>query len=408
MRIKKLLVSLLITLTVLSSAVFAFGCGGTKGLVYELDEKTQTYYVAGFSEEVEEYPEIIEISRKHKGKAVTKVGAAAFKNITTIKTVILPEGLEHISASAFRGCENLEEINIPSTLKGYGAQAFHGCKKLPSIVIPEGMTEIPASLLYGCESITEITIPNGVTEIQEKAFGKTSIKKLSFPNSVTEIAKGAFKDADKLEEVIIGNGVKTLGSYLFDGCTALKKISFGTGLKVIESYAFNKCTALEEVVLPEGLRAIYGNAFFGCDAMKKLTLPGAVTTECNDPNCGVTICPESKALGFETHYHFTGWRVTENSNPAYVHYHNVLSHDITDPEQAWKFFVTTEARSMHDYPNGIWLGNKWTYDSVSDLYKFDGKPYDDSRNYDESIRSWTWDDCRSYMWYNGNKKQLYD
>jgi hypothetical protein len=408
MKIKKLLVSLLITLTVLSTAVFAFGCGGTKGLVYELSDDETSYIVAGFGEEIEEYPEIIEIPAKYKGKAVTKIGTSAFKNITEIKTVILPEGLGHISASAFRGCENLEQINFPSTLKGLGAQAFHSCKKLPSIVIPEGMTEIPGSLLYGCESITEVTIPNGVTKVLEKAFGKTSIKKLTFPNSVTEIAKGAFKDADKLEEVIIGNGVKTLGSYLFDGCTALKKISFGMGLKVIESYAFNKCAALEEVVLPEGLRAIYGNAFFGCDAMKKLTLPGAVTTLCNNPNCGVTICPASKNLGFETHYHFTGWRVTEDSNPAYKHYHNILSHDLTDPEQAWKFFVTTEARSMHDYPNGVWKGDKWTYNEDNDVYKFDGKNVDGETDYDASIRSWSWDDCRGYLWYNGEKGQWYD
>lgn len=142
--------------------------------------------------------------------------------------------------------------------------------------------------------------------------------------------------------------------------------------------------------------------------LKKLTLPGGTSTKRDDPACGVTICPASKSLGFETHYHISGWRVTEDSNPAYKHYHNVLSHDMTDPEQAWKFFVTKDARSMHDYPNGIWLGNKWAYNSSTDKYTFDGNAVKDGTNYDESIRNWTWDDTRGYLWYNGTKGEWYD
>ena len=60
MKIKKLLVIFLITLTVLSSAVFTFGCSGTKGLEYELSEDESGYVVTGFSEEIEEYPEMLD------------------------------------------------------------------------------------------------------------------------------------------------------------------------------------------------------------------------------------------------------------------------------------------------------------------------------------------------------------
>ena len=99
---KRFLACFLITLTVLSSAVFTFGCGGTKGLVYELSEDETYYSVMGFEEEMEDYPEVLKIPEKYKGKAVLKIGSAAFRNITSIKTVILPEGLEEINSSAFR------------------------------------------------------------------------------------------------------------------------------------------------------------------------------------------------------------------------------------------------------------------------------------------------------------------
>lgn len=54
MKLKKFLVTVLITLTVLASAVFAFGCGGTKGLVYELNGDESGYVVIGFVEGIEE------------------------------------------------------------------------------------------------------------------------------------------------------------------------------------------------------------------------------------------------------------------------------------------------------------------------------------------------------------------
>ena len=412
MSIKKLLVSLLITLTILSSAVFAFGCGGTKGLVYELNEDESGYVVTGFGEDVEEYPEILEIPAKYKGKTVTKIGTMAFRNITEFKTVILPEGLEEIGASAFRGCSNIETLNFPSTLKKYGTQVFYGCKKLPSVVIPEGMTVVPASFIYGCEAITELTIPNGVTEIQEKAFGKTSIKKLALPNSVTEIAKNAFMEANKLEEVSTGNGVKKIGSFVFDGCEALNKVTLGSGLRVIESNAFNNCTALESIVIPEGVRAIMGNAFKGCTKLTSITLVGATSTKCENPACGVTICPASKEMGLTCHYHSSKWLSSESESSAFGHMHWIFSHDIADPANAAKLLVTSEVRTMHNHALGG-QGSYWSYSEQNDKYYFKGKlekeddPYRGT-NVDEDIRAWHWDDSRGYILYNGTKGAWYE
>ena len=407
---KRFLVSFLITLTVISSAVFTFGCGGTKGLVYELSEDESGYVVTGFSEEIEEYPETLEIPAKYKGKTVVKIGAMAFRNITDLKTVILPEGLEEIASSAFKGCANIEKMNFPSTLKKYGTQAFYGCKKLPSVVIPEGMEIIPLGLLYGCESITEVTIPNGVKEVREKSFGNTGIKKLAFPDSITTIQRYSFVDSNKLEEISIGNGVKKLGEFVFDGCVSLKKVELGTALKVIYSNAFQDCTALESIVIPENVDAIYGNAFRGCTSLTSVTLVGVLIEKCTNPKCGVTICPATKQLGLTEHYHScfpTPWYSSEDASPAMGHAHWIFSHDISDPTQLAKLLVTGEVKTMHNHALGA-QGDYWSYDEAKDKYYFMDKPIKEEGSYkgtdvDKDIRGWEWQDSTNYILYKGAK-----
>ena len=409
MKIKKLLVSLLITLTVLSSAVFAFGCGGTKGLVYELNDDESGYVVMGFLGEVEEYPEVLEIPAKYKGKTVKKIGASAFKNITEIKKVILKEGLEEINSASFRGCTNLEEVEFPTTLKYVGSNVFNGCKKLKSAIIPEGMDEVPAGYIYGCETITEITVPGTVKTIQAKAFGKTSIKKLVFPNSVEDIIRDAFAEATKLEEIDIGDSVKKIGSYVFANCTALKKITLSETLKTIEEYAFQNCSSLAEIVIPESVDLILARAFEGCSALRKMTLVGQTSEVCNRPECGASIAPESKRLGFTTHYHTNkfvsaeGWHGNAN-----YHHHWIFSHDLADPNEAWKYFVTDEARSLHNHAMGG-QGDYWSYDEDNDVYKFNGEliysghptlGHYAGTNVDEDIRGWQWLDSRTLVFFN--------
>lgn len=397
----------------ITSAVFAFGCGGTKGLVYELNDDESGYVVIGFAEDVEVVPETLKIPSKYKGKTVVKIGASAFKNKTEIKTVILSEGLEEMNSAAFRGCTNLEEVEFPSTLKYVGSNLFNGCVKLKNAVIPEGMEEVPVGFIYGCESITEITIPNGVKKVNEKALGKTGITKIVFPSTVETIIKDAFAEADKLEEINIGNSVKKIGSFVFANCTALKKITLSETLKTIESNAFKNCTSLAEIVIPESVQLILGGAFDGCTALRKLTLVGQTCDECKDPTCGATIAPISKQMGFTTHYHTNkfvsaeSWHGNQN-----FHHHWILSHDLGDPNQAWKFFVTDEARSLHNHAMGG-QGNYWSYNETKDVYYFkdeliySGHPetgHYKGTNVNNDIRGWQWQDCRNYVFFdiNGN------
>jgi len=82
---------------------------------------------------------------------------------TTLKEVILPEGLISIEEAAFANCTALEKLNVPSTVNTLGRWILENTK-VTSFTIPQGVTEIPASCFYG-SAITTINIPPSVKTI---------------------------------------------------------------------------------------------------------------------------------------------------------------------------------------------------------------------------------------------------
>ena len=389
------------------------GCA-TGGLVYELNSDEESCVLIGFDEDydIDKAPEEITIASKSGGKPVTKIGSRAFQNIENVKKIIIPEGVTDISASAFYGCINLEEIVFPSTLKNIGAMAFYNCKKLKNAVIPEGMNNIPSSLFYGCESLESVTIPSTVKEIKPGAFNGSGVKKLVLPSSVTILESGAFKNAIGLEEITFGGGIETLGAGLFDGCVNLKKVVLSDGLKAIYEYAFSGCSALESITIPSTVRAIYQYAFMGCTSLKYMKFDKAEGYECNSSACAATIAPASVEMGFTTHYHSSHWRSSENAGSAYGHYHNIFSHDISNPEEAWKMFViadtseTAIGATLHNYPYGTL--NAWTKDGDTFLYnestaKIKHPETGKELTPTQTISNWKWHDSVGFYWYNGTK-----
>jgi hypothetical protein len=77
------------------------------------------------------------------------------------------------------------------------------------------------------EDITEVVIEDGVKSIGDNAFsGCTSLEDVTIPETVTYIAGGAFSDCESLEEVTIPSSVESIDSTAFEGCTSLMNVYF--------------------------------------------------------------------------------------------------------------------------------------------------------------------------------------
>lgn len=76
----------------------------------------------------------------------------------------------------------------------------------------------------------------------------------------------AFEDCTALTDVIIRDGVKTIGSNAFKGCSSLANVTLPDSLTYIDSFAFSKCNKLKTLDLPDNMK-LHWAAFNYCDSV---------------------------------------------------------------------------------------------------------------------------------------------
>ena len=71
------------------------------------------------------------------------------------------------------------------------------------------------------------------------------------------------KNINDSVEVVFGNQVDCIPSYMFEDCVGLTQINIPENIKKIDKYAFRGCTGLTSITIPEGVTHIKSSAFFG-------------------------------------------------------------------------------------------------------------------------------------------------
>ena len=86
----------------------------------------------------------------------------------------------------------------------------------------------------------------------------------------------------QLDEIVLNDGIKTLGNYAFWNFRNLKNIIIPESVTNIGESAFHGCTALSNLTLPDSITEIDGEAFSNCVSLGKVTLPKNLTLLGND------------------------------------------------------------------------------------------------------------------------------
>lgn len=127
------------------------------------------------------------------------------------------------------------------------------------------------------DSITDVIIENGVESIGEDAFRECSaIKSVDIAPSVKIIKQNAFRDCTSLEAIDIPSSIESIEYYAFMNCSSLKSLDIPSSVKTIRSEAFSGCTQLESVNFADGIERIEGGAFENCNSLYTVEIPDSV------------------------------------------------------------------------------------------------------------------------------------
>ena len=229
--------------------------------------------------------------------------------------VVIPDTVTRIKDTAFLSCSNLTTVTIGANVRSIETDAFVGCSEIRSVTIPQAVCSSRMSTVFpsAYQSITNVAISEGVTTLEYRLFyGCTNLVSVAIPPSVRHVGGDAFLGCNKLvgvfisdlaawcgiefamdsiyssnnaanplsyahnlylngvpvSDLVIPNGVKSVGDMAFYNCTNILSATISDGVTSIGERAFSYCSSLTRVTISDSVKNIGQYAFFLCDNLE--------------------------------------------------------------------------------------------------------------------------------------------
>ena len=132
------------------------------------------------------------------------------------------------------------------------------------------------------DKINTIIIENGITSIGEYAFYQSNAASVYISDKATNIGQYAFYGSNIIS-VTIPSTVETIGNSAFRNCKSLVSASVSEGVKIIVDNAFRGCTTLKYIDFPSSITSIGAGAFMDCIEMARVRfMPGSGAVDIGD------------------------------------------------------------------------------------------------------------------------------
>ncbi len=219
-----------------------------------------------------------------------------------IKSVTIGSRVKKIGARAFYYCQKLTDVTLTNTDVLYiGKEAFSNCFYMDAVHISnledwmkiqfEDGSSNPLNhqrglgkgeLFLNGKVVKDLIIPNGVTSIGSYAFLQCeSLESITIPNTVTSIGQSAFGGCMHVKKIVLPNSITSIGQMYIDDSPALNVyISDLESFCNIEGnitarswYLYLNGKEVKELIIPNNIGKIGDCKFEDMDGLTKVTIP---------------------------------------------------------------------------------------------------------------------------------------
>lgn len=279
------------------------------------------------------------IGRVNIEKGITAIGDFAFKDCFDLSSITIPDSVTSIGRYAFCNCYSLTSITIPESVTSIGDYAFGRCERLGSITIENPDCEIydsedtiyAGATIYGYKGSTAesyakkcgrkfVSLGTGTCGENLTWELQDGVLTISGAGAMTDFSNASEQPwldyRSRITEVIIGEGVTSIGKCAFRYCGNITSVTIPDSVKQIGTWGFGNCYRLTDVILPEHVASVDIVAFESCGSLESVTI--------YNPNCEIydhrNTIPSTIIYGYEGS---TAQRYAENYGNTFISIDNI-------------------------------------------------------------------------------------
>ncbi len=213
----------------------------------------------------------VKIPAEYRGKPVIAVGTNAFRGLSKLQTVALPDTVTRIHSCAFHDCPALSAIEMPG-VERIDSFAFDHLPALETLTVPVTCVSVGyGGIVRGCDELRRIFLHEGRSSLKKTLESRllgSEIELVTIPREAgTNEVYRMLRDGSGYEVLLgfpVGDSISVPASYR------------GLPVKRVGPYAYADGYGVADIVLPEMLEEIGDSAFRYVNGPISVTIPDSV------------------------------------------------------------------------------------------------------------------------------------